>query len=88
MPNEMHPNDPRNLWQGQEVERVILTVDEVRSQAARFERRIHKRNVREYLVGALMIALFAHQLWRTPGWRATPAGHLGSEQKGRAKTRP
>jgi hypothetical protein len=73
MPNEMNPNDPRNLWQGQEVEKVILTVDEVRSRAARFERRIHKRNVREYLVGALMIALFSHQLWRTHGWRATPA---------------
>jgi RsiW-degrading membrane proteinase PrsW (M82 family) len=73
MPNEMNPSDPRNLWQGQEVEKVILTVDEVRSRAARFERRIHRRNVGEYLVGALMIALFTHQLWRTHGWRATPA---------------
>ena len=72
MPNEMNPSDPRNLWQGQEVEKVILTVDEVRSRAARFERRIHRRNVSEYLVGALMIALFTHQLWRTHGWRATP----------------
>src|SRR5580704_16189032 len=73
MPNEMNPSDPRSLWQGQEVEKVILTVDEVRSRAARFERRIHRRNVGEYLVGALMIALFTHQLWRTHGWRATPA---------------
>jgi hypothetical protein len=70
-PNEM--TDPRSLWQGQEVEKVILTVDEVRRTAARFERRIHRRNVGEYLVGALMIALFTHQLWRTHGWRATPA---------------
>ena len=51
MPDEMNPNDPRNLWQGQEVEKVILTIDEVRRRAARFERRIHWRNVREYVVG-------------------------------------
>jgi hypothetical protein len=73
MPDEMNPNDPRNLWQGQEVEKVILTVDEVRRRAARFERRIHKRNVREYIAGALVIALFAPQLWHAHGWRATPA---------------
>jgi hypothetical protein len=71
MPDEM--TDPRTLWQGQEVEKVILTIDEVRLRAARFERRVHKRNVREYVAGVVVIALFAHQLWRTHGWRATPA---------------
>lgn len=73
MPNEMNPNDPRNLWQGQEVEKVILTVDEVRRRAARFERRIHWRNVREYLAGALVVAFWTVQLRRTHGWRLTPA---------------
>jgi hypothetical protein len=83
MPDEMNPtdlnqsvlnaSDPIRLWQGQEAEKVILTIDEVRSRAARFERRIHRRNRREYIVGAVMIALFAHQLWSTHGWRATPA---------------
>ncbi len=73
MPDEMNPNDPRNLWQGQEVEKVILTVDEVRRRAARFEQRIHKRNVREYLAGTLVIAFWTVQLWRAHGWRLTPA---------------
>ena len=73
MPDEMNPNDPRNLWQGQEVEKVILTVDEVRRRAARFERRIHWRNAREYVAGALVVALFTSQLWRAHGWRLTPA---------------
>ena len=73
MPDEMNPNDPRNLWQGQEVEKVILTVDEVRRRAARFERRIHWRNVREYLAGALVTAFWTVQLWRAHGWRLTPA---------------
>jgi hypothetical protein len=62
MPNEMNLNDPRSLWQGQEVEKVILTLDEVRSRAARFERRIRGRNRREYIVGAVVIALFVRQL--------------------------
>ena len=56
MPDEMNPNDPRNLWQGQEVEKVILTVDEVRRRSARFERRVHWRNVREYIAGVFVIA--------------------------------
>jgi hypothetical protein len=76
MPDEMNPNDPRNLWQGQEVEKVMLTVDEVRLRAARFERRIHKRNVREYAAGVLVIALFTLQLWRAHGWRLTPTALL------------
>lgn len=72
MPDEMNPNDPRNLWQGQEVEKVILTVDEVRRRSARFERRVHWRNVREYIAGVLVIAFGTAQVWRTHGWRATP----------------
>src|SRR5580704_7408993 len=74
MPNEM--TDPRSLWQGQEVEQVTLTVDEVRSRAARFERRIHQRNVREYAVGAFFIAVFSGQLWRAHGWHSAPAALL------------
>jgi hypothetical protein len=70
---DLNPNDPRILWQGQEVEQVILTVDEVRRRAARFERRIHWRNVREYIAGALVIVFLALQLWRAHGWRLTPA---------------
>ncbi len=73
MPDDMNPTDLRSLWQGQEVEQVILTVEEVRSRAARFERRIHSRNVREYIAGVVVIALFTLQLGRAHGWRATPA---------------
>lgn len=32
MPDEMKPNDPRNLWQGQEVEKVIMTIDSPKPQ--------------------------------------------------------
>jgi len=73
MPDEMSPNDPRNLWQGQEVEKVILTVDEVQRRASRFERRVRNRNLREYIAGALVIVLSANQIvTRLHGWRMTP----------------
>ena len=54
----------------QEVEQEILTVDDVRRQAARFERRIHWRNVREYVAGMLVIALWTLQLGRAHWWRS------------------
>ncbi|HWF07406.1 MAG TPA: hypothetical protein VG297_03025 [Bryobacteraceae bacterium] len=68
----MNATDPRRLWQGQEVEKVTLTVDEVRHRATRFERRIYGRNRREYVAAVLVIAFFTPQLWRTHGWRLTP----------------
>ncbi len=58
MPNEVNPNDPRNLWQGQEGENVTITLEEIRLRAARFERRIRRRNFREYAAGVLLIAWF------------------------------
>jgi hypothetical protein len=73
MPNELNPNDPRNLWQDQEVERVTITVDDVRSRAARFERRVHWRNLREYAAGAIVVASLSPHLWREHGWRLAPA---------------
>jgi 4-hydroxybenzoate polyprenyltransferase len=73
MPNEMNPHDPRALWQAQEVERVTLTIEEIRRRSARFERRIHWRNMREYIAGAAVIVFFAPQLWHAHGWRLTPA---------------
>jgi hypothetical protein len=76
MPNELNAINPKSLWQDQEVEKVILTVDEVRRRAAEFERRIHRRNLREYVVGVLVIALFTPQLWRTHGWGITPPALL------------
>jgi hypothetical protein len=72
MSNEPNPNDVRNLWQGQEVEKVTITVDEIRRRAARFERRIYWRNMREYVAGAVVVALFTVQILHQHGWRMAP----------------
>ena len=56
MPNEWDdPDDFRNAWQNQEGEKMTLTAGEVRELATRFQRRIHWRNVREYLAVVLVV---------------------------------
>jgi hypothetical protein len=72
MPNEMQPRNPRELWQSQEVEKVAITIDEIQKRAARFERRIRRRNIVEYAGGTSVIVLFVLAALRNPGWRAIP----------------
>lgn len=72
MQNEPNPNDLQNLWQDQEIEKVTITIDEVRRRANRFERRIHWRNLREYGVGMIVFAFLAAQLLRAHGWHLAP----------------
>jgi hypothetical protein len=75
MPNDPDLNDPRNLWQNQEEERMVITLDDVRSRAARFERRIRRRNLREYVAGAIVIAFWGASPWFLPfrGWQLAAA---------------
>jgi hypothetical protein len=72
MAAEMDPNDPRSLWQSQEEEKVTVTIDEIRSLAKRFERRIFWRNFREYAVGVPLIVLFGAGVRSQQGWQRLP----------------
>jgi hypothetical protein len=73
MPNDPNPNDPRNLWQNQEDERVTITLDDVRRRAARLQRRVYWRNLREYAAGTIGIGAFGASLWRFRGWQLVPS---------------
>lgn len=57
--------DPRNLWQCQEVEEMKFSVEELRVKAAKFQRRIWRRNLREYVAAVLVIVFFAAAYWNT-----------------------
>jgi hypothetical protein len=59
-------DDPRNLWQSQEVEEMRISVDELRSKAAKFQSRIRWRNWREYGAAVVVIVWAGTTLWRTP----------------------
>ena len=56
--------DPRNLWQTQEVEEMKFSVEGLRAKAAKFQRRISWRNLREYLAALIVIALFGWNCWK------------------------
>lgn len=71
MSNEPNPNDIRNVWQKQEVDRVTIAIDDLRRRALRFERRVHWRNVREYVAGAVVCVFFAAMLAHAHGWQIT-----------------
>lgn len=59
-------DDPRNLWQNQEVEEMKLSLEEIRARAAKFQSRIRRRNLREYAAALLVILLFARFFSTTP----------------------
>jgi hypothetical protein len=68
MPNDTNANDPRSLWQGQEEEKVTITIDEIRVRATYFERRIQRRNMREYAATGVAVVVLTIQAWGAHGW--------------------
>jgi hypothetical protein len=56
------PNDPlvqlQSAWQSQPVEPRRISLDEVRALATTFQRRIWRRNAREYVASAIVVIVF------------------------------
>jgi hypothetical protein len=74
MPNEPLPDDIRNVWQNQPVENIPMPLEEIRSKARQFEKRVSRRNLREYLGGAVGIAIFIIYFFLFP----SPMARTGS----------
>ena len=64
MPNEPLPDDIRDVWQNQPVENTSVPLEEIRRKARQFEKRISRRNVREYVGAALAIAAFTFYIFQ------------------------
>lgn len=60
--------DIKTLWQNQTVEGTIVTLEDIRGRAAKFQRRIRSRNLGEYIAGAFGVAIFGLYVWYLPGW--------------------
>lgn len=56
-------DDPRNIWQTQEVEEMRFSVEELRAKAAKFHGRIWRRNLREYVAALVVIVFFGLAFW-------------------------
>jgi len=60
--------DAKTIWQNQETEGTTVTLEDIRGRAAKFEKRVRDRNLREYIAGAIVIAVFGFYVWYMPGW--------------------
>ena len=66
MPSELPINDPRNVWQNQPTEDFKMSAAELRLKAQKFEKRVSRRNLREYVASAIVIAIFGSYIWLYP----------------------
>lgn len=74
MANESLPDDLRNLWRNQPLENIATALEDLRARASRFERRISRRNRREYVGGLIGVAAYAYYIWLFPN----PLMRIGS----------
>ncbi len=68
MPNEPPLNDIRKLWHDQGEESVKMSLDEIRRKAQRHEGTIRRRNGREYVAAAFVVAIFGYYIWHFHEW--------------------
>ena len=64
MSDESSRDRMKELWQSQPREGIRMSIDQIRMSAGRFERRIHRRNLREYLAAIVLIVFFGFEFWR------------------------
>ncbi len=63
----MSDRDPlQTLWTQQEEEPFAMSVVDIHIRSARFQARIRRRNWREHIVAALLVAVFGWVAWMTP----------------------
>lgn len=54
------------LWQSQPPREWAMSIEEVREKAQRLERRVARRNRREYIAGVVVVLGYGWILWRAP----------------------
>ena len=69
MDSDLSPDNLKSLWQNHSVEPVQMSLEEIRQKAERFQRRIRRRNLREYVAAAFVFAGSGYVIWRFPGLR-------------------
>ena len=74
MTDESVSNTVRGLWQSQPTEPAKITPPELRQKMQKFERRISRRNLREYAASAFVVLIFGYYEWKFP----SPLMRIGS----------
>ena len=68
MSPEISPNDAKALWRKQPSEETVVTLDNIRDRAEKFQSRVRRRNMREYLAALVVVVVFGFYIWIFPGW--------------------
>ena len=66
MTDPIQDRDLQALWQSQPPSGPAISLDEIRQKAQRFERRIARRNLREYVGAGFVVAGFGVVMWVVP----------------------
>jgi hypothetical protein len=66
MADVSHDNDAQALWQSQPRGEPVISLEEIRARARRMERRVARRNVREYVALPIVVAAFGSVIWVGP----------------------
>jgi len=64
----MSENDIKSSWQSQPLALPLRSPEDLRAEAAVFQRKIARRNLREYVAGAVVIPAFSFYIWYFPYW--------------------
>jgi hypothetical protein len=68
MTAEQPSDDIKKLWRDQKAGENIMTLDDIRKKAEKFQSRIRKRNLREYAGAAIVVIVFGWYVLSLPGW--------------------
>jgi hypothetical protein len=66
MTNLSPPKDIRKAWQSQRAEGKPMSIDEIRHKARKFQKKIGRRNLREYIAALVVVIFFGYSLWHNP----------------------
>jgi hypothetical protein len=61
-------HDAKSIWRNQETEGTTVTLEDIKSRADKFQKRIRNRNLREYIASVFVIAAFGFVAWHMHGW--------------------
>ncbi len=73
MRTERPSDDIKKLWRDQKTEEGIMTLDDIRKKAGKFQSRVRRRNLREYVASVIVVFVFGWYVLVLPGWM-TKAG--------------
>jgi len=64
----MHEDDVKRRWQAQSFSLPQRSAGDLLAEATAFQRRIARRNLREYVAGAVVVPVFCFYIWLFPYW--------------------